>query len=303
MADYITVDGGTTNTRLTLVKNGRAADRIKCPVGARDGKAALEEAIREGIDALLKNNGTSDSDVTAVIASGMITSELGLVALEHTLTPAGMAELKQTMYPTVMPSICNIPFVFIRGVKTGADRLEDADMMRGEETEIMGLFMGEGVYVLPGSHSKAVKVDREGRITDFSTFMTGEMIAAIAGGTILKDAVDLGCEADCEYLERGYLYARERGINEALFKVRVLKNLFGASKEQTYGFFMGAVLSGEIDRLLETGADRYVICGKRQLREPTARLLACHSDAEVIAVTDEQAEQATCRGAVRIFEY
>ena len=303
MANYITIDGGTTNTRLTLVINGQSVDRIKCSVGARDGKAALETAVSDGITSLLENNGMSCSDITAVIASGMITSELGLVALEHTLTPAGMAELKQTMYPIVMPKICDIPFAFIRGVKTGADSLENADMMRGEETEIMGLFMGEGVYVLPGSHSKAVKVDREGRITDFSTFMTGEMIAAITEKTILRDAIDLSCDIDSEYLKMGYTYAHERGLNEALFKVRVLKNLFGADKCRVYSFFMGAVLSGELDRLMGMGADRYVICGKRQLREPTAELLRGLCGAEVITVTDEQAEQATCRGAVRIFEY
>ena len=109
MANYITIDGGTTNTRLSLVINGQSIDRIKCSVGARDGKAALETAVSDGITSLLENNGMSSSDITAVIASGMITSELGLVALEHTLTPAGMAELKQTMYPIVMPSICDIP--------------------------------------------------------------------------------------------------------------------------------------------------------------------------------------------------
>jgi 2-dehydro-3-deoxygalactonokinase len=303
MANYITIDGGTTNTRLTLVINGQPVDRVKCSVGARNGKAALEEAIREGIDALLKNNGTSDSDVTAVIASGMITSELGLVALEHTVAPAGVNELKQTMYLTEMPNICDVPFAFIRGIKTGADGLEDADMMRGEETEIMGLFNGEGVYVLPGSHSKAVTVDGEGKIIAFSTFMTGEMIAAITEKTILKDAIDLSCNTDAEYLKKGYAYAHERGLNEALFKVRVLKNLFGADKCRVYSFFMGAVLSGELDRLVGMGAGRYVICGKRQLREPTAELLRGLCDAEVITVTDEQAEQATCRGAVRIFEY
>ena len=68
-------------------------------------------------------------------------------------------------------------------------------------------------------------------------------------------------------------------------------------------FFMGAVLSGELDRLIGMGAGRYVICGKRQLREPTAELLRWLCDAEVITVTDEQAEQATCRGAIKIYEY
>ena len=66
---------------------------------------------------------------------------------------------------------------------------------------------------------------------------------------------------------------------------------------------MGAVLYGEISQILKTEAKRYVICGKRQLREPTAALMRMLTDSEIITVTDEEAEQAAAIGAVKIFEY
>lgn len=84
--------------------------------------------------------------------------------------------------------------VIVPGVKTEGETIADADMMRGEETELIGLMEHlerAAVYVLPGSHSKLIHVDAAGRIVDFTTMLTGEMIAALSQNTILKDAVHL----------------------------------------------------------------------------------------------------------------
>ena len=58
MAIYITVDGGTTNTRLTLVSDGEILDTVKYSAGAAAGRAAVEAAVAEGIGVLLERNGT-----------------------------------------------------------------------------------------------------------------------------------------------------------------------------------------------------------------------------------------------------
>ena len=84
--------------------------------------------------------------------------------------------------------------VIVPGVKTEGETIADADMMRGEETELIGLMEhleSAAVYVLPGSHSKLIHVDGAGRIVDFTTMLTGELIAALLQNTILKDAVYL----------------------------------------------------------------------------------------------------------------
>jgi len=66
--------------------------------------------------------------------------------------------------------------------------------------------------------------------------LSGEMIAALSQNTILKDAVDLSVNAiDEAALIEGYNYAIANGVNEALFKVRVGKNLLGRTKEQIQG--------------------------------------------------------------------
>jgi 2-dehydro-3-deoxygalactonokinase len=236
----------------------------------------------------------------------MITSEFGLCTLPHIEAPAGVRELHDAMHEVPLPEITSIPFVFIRGVKT-VGALEETDMMRGEETELCGL-MPEGtrdaLYVLPGSHSKLIETDREGRIVRFSTMLTGEMIAALSAGTILKDAIDLSIkETDEQALIDGCRYAMEKGINEALFKVRILKNLFQKTPVEVYSFFLGAILADEISTILRSSQHLVVIGGKAQIKRATAHLLSKLSDKEIAVLDDETVDACVVHGAIKIYEY
>ncbi len=310
MTNYIVIDGGTTNTRINLVRNGTVTDTLKLHQGARsaiDGREALAAAISEGIKTVLARNGLKNGDIKRILASGMITSEFGLYKVDHIVAPAGIAELHRNMREVTLSEISLIPFVFISGVKTACDTLENADMMRGEETELMGILNEtdeKAVYVLPGSHSKIIFTDSEGRIINFHTMLTGEMTAALSEHTILKDAVRLGeCSTDVEYLVKGYRYTQKNGINEALFKTRILKNLFGATPDQAYSFFCGAVLSGEIDRIASMGAKKIYIAGRTEIKEQLAALLSLSNGITVLSIDEKTAAEATVKGILKIYEY
>lgn len=308
MANYITVDGGTTNTRLTLVKDGKCVDTVKYNVGARVGiedKSALKNAIKDGICTLLQQNNLKETDIKMIIASGMITSEFGLCNLPHLIAPVGIKELHEAMHETKFPDISPILFTFIRGVKLQGETLENADMMRGEETELYGLSNElSGVYILPGSHSKIITVDENGQITHFRTELTGEMIYSLTQYTILKSTVDLSVkELSVEYLLKGYHYCNEFGINEALFKVRVLGNLFSADKVQIYNFFMGVVLCSEINTVLKMNPEKITVGGKKQIKKATVMLLKNICQAEIIEIDGQTVDCSSSLGAVKIFEY
>ena len=87
----ITIDGGTTNTRISLVSDKTIRDRITTRVGARDSLdgTPLRETVRDGIKELLARNRLSENDITAVALSGMIGRESGLKDIPHILAPAG----------------------------------------------------------------------------------------------------------------------------------------------------------------------------------------------------------------------
>ena len=254
---------------------------------------------------MLSRNRLKETDIKTIIASGMITSEFGLCNLPHLVAPVGISELHNEMHKTEFSDISSIPFRFIRGVKLKADVLENADMMRGEETELYGLSDDFcGAYILPGSHSKIISVNENGQITDFKTELTGEMIYALSQYTILKSTVDLSVdELSEEYLLKGYRYCNQYGINESLFKVRVLGNLFSADKVQTYNFFMGVVLCSEINSVLKMNPQRITVGGKKQIKKATVMLLKNLCQAEIISVDETTVDNSSSLGAVKIFEY
>lgn len=305
----ITVDGGTTNTRITLAENKIAKDVIKLNIGARanmENPELFACEMKKAVSFLLERNNLKECDVEKILASGMITSEFGLINLPHILTPAGLSELHENMHEVTIPEISSVPFVFIRGVKTDGQTFENTDMMRGEETELMGILNPDYrkcVYVLPGSHSKIIKVDENGKIYDFSTMLTGEMIASLSQYTILKDAVDLkNSETDAEFLLKGYDYCRKEGVNKALFKTRILKNIYKCNENQMYSFFIGVVLCDEIQAIINDGCETVVLGGKSQIKNAMAEILSKRSEKRIVSLSDDEVNNSTVCGAIRVYE-
>ena len=105
------------------------------------------------------------------------------------------------------------------------------------------------------------------------------------------------------FLLKGMEYALERGINEALFKVRVLKNLFAKTADEVYSFFMGVCLSNEVKAILDTHISKVVIGGNSKLKEATGMLLSEKEDMKVVIVSDEEVENSSTMGMIRIYEY
>lgn len=305
MKRYVTLDGGTTSTKINVVSGGEIIDTVKvASLGERDAYFAT---VRRAIAELLARCALSEADICRIIASGtMATSELGLYPCDHLFTPVGIEELKGGAVEVVIPEISTIPFVIVRGVKTACKAILDADMMRGEEAEIMGLLTSpdeDCAFMLMGSHTKIVRVS-EGKIVDIVTMLTGEMIEAIAKSTILKHSFTVGkCSLDYRYLKKGYEYSAERGESEAYFKVRVLKNIFGVTDSEAYSFFLGVALSGEVRHIKRLDVGRVIVGGNRYLKEAVCALLEAFTEAEVVCLTDEEVDASVPLGLVKIFEF
>ncbi len=308
MKHYITIDGGTTNTRIALYCKEGVKELVRIPLGAKAGidhRSQLISSIEKGIRGILEKY--PEISVECILVSGMLTCEFGLCQVDHIAAPAGIAELHVNLHRS---ELAGLPCCYIPGVKKVSPSFEEVDMMRGEETELIGILsvlpeelVRDSAIVLPGSHSKIIYTDTEKRIADFHTLLTGEMIAALSQNTILKDAVSLEVEGyDPEYLFQGYEYCRKAGMNQALFKVRILKNLFGVGGKETYSFFLGIVLEPEIRQLLECGKDTVILAGKKQIKEPEAELLQRVSHKKVVVLEDAMVQHATFAGMVHIYK-
>lgn len=307
MANYITVDGGTTNTRVSLVCGGRVLSTEKIGIGAGSGNAdGLKCAIKSAITELLLKSNLCDSDIECILASGMITSEHGLCHIEHITLPVNDEKLNKSVYKTVIDEISQIPFVFIRGIKKDGTDFTGTDMMRGEETELFGMLKAPAdgcLYILPGSHSKHISVDGDGNIVDFCTMLTGELFAAVMQHTILRYAASFEhSEIEKAYLLNGFNYAKKQGINEALFKTRILSTMFGGTQSQCYSFLLGCVLCDEVEAIVRSSEKNVVLGGQKQFRAALDILLKECSDKNVVTLTDSEVEASTPLGAIKIYE-
>ena len=107
-----------------------------------------------------------------VIACGMVGSAQGWSEAAYRNTPVDVASLGQALQR--VRSLRGVDVHIVPGV---IEQVGLPNVMRGEETQVLGVLQGlgaDGLIGLPGSHSKWVEVV-DGCITHFDTFMTGEL--------------------------------------------------------------------------------------------------------------------------------
>lgn len=319
---YILIDSGTTNTRVALINGKKIIQKIKINAGARDTAVTgstdkLKGELKNAFSRILKENSLKAGDIKRVIASGMIVSEAGLCLIPHVTAPATAKKLKENAKTVVLSEITELPITFIPGVKNNCNYsdisdISDMDVMRGEETEALGIFALSEITepmlaVLPGSHTKTVNISERGEIISCRTTLGGEMIKAISENTILKGSFgeNLPQEFSEEYLFSGYEFAKKYGLNSALFKVRLLKMFLNVSDVQAYSFFTGAVLESDI-RMIKDDADKnsakIAVGGSNPLKSVFFALIKKYVNQNVIKLSDELCELCTFAGGIYITE-
>lgn len=300
MKNYIiTIDTGTTNTRTFLWdENRNMIAGEKAEVGVRntaiDGNNdRLKKAVHDCLERLLENNKLTYDNISRVMACGMITSNVGLVEVPHVTAPAGLEELAQQAKSILLEDVCPLPILFIPGVKNGLpdinmENFAVMDIMRGEEVEsiaIMDHFPKGKPYllVLPGSHTKFVSVDKDGKMTGCLTTITGELLASITNDTIIADAVGRQfvneADYDREMMLKGFVTSRDTGIGHACFSARILNMFVEKDKMKLANYILGVALQNDItaiknSKALKTDQNTTVIVsGKNPLRQAIIDIL------------------------------
>ncbi|MET0935356.1 MAG: 2-dehydro-3-deoxygalactonokinase [Luteibacter sp.] len=294
--NILTIDTGTTNTRVTAWKDGQVVGQAARQVGVRDtaitgNTRKLEDGVRETIAEVLESTRLDRDDVAQVLASGMITSNVGLCEIPHIPAPAGIDDMATAMREHRVDHVWHKPIWFVPGVRNAVEHIglhncEAMDMMRGEEVESFALIerlkLDEPtVIVLPGSHSKFVSIDKGGRIDGCVTTLAGELLHVISHDTILAGSLKDGFakRIDPEMLLAGAASSKKIGLGRACFSVRILDQFAVYDANARANFLLGAVLGSDLLTLKNSSAirmspgTRFVISGKPILREAIARLV------------------------------
>src|SRR5690554_3094327 len=204
---------------------------------------------------------------TPLVFSGMASSSIGMMNLPYGELP----------FPTTGEGIhtsffdetndFNHPVLIISGIRT------DNDVMRGEETQLIGVLqglesgVGKGGFILPGTHSKHILVE-EGQVIDFKTYMTGEYFDLLSKRSILSASVEEPGGADHTVNEEAFIAGVENGAQHnllnAAFSVRTNEPFDKMTKTENYDYLSGLLIGSELNELrLQEYASIYLCCGSR----------------------------------------
>ena len=243
----IGLDWGTTRLRVMLLDvAGNVIASRESDQGIRRARGAFAETFAEAIAPW-----RAQYPGLPVYASGMITSRNGWVQTPYLPLPADAGALAAGLVRHTMPD--GTVIAFVPGLCD--DSGTHPDVMRGEETEIVGhLAQNPAVaddparlLILPGTHTKWVD-GAQGRITRFRTYMTGEIYGAMTRHSILGDLMpprDEAAPCDREAFAQGGAAAGEDGddLLAKLFSARSLV-LFERLAPAHIGDYLSGLLIG-----------------------------------------------------------
>ena len=230
----IAIDWGTSSFRAyRLSADGTVRDAHSAPRG-------ILHVENTGFAATLTSeigHWLADGE-TRVLLSGMVGSRQGWIEAPYVACPAGAADIAAalTRIPFAAAEILLVP-----GLRD-SDEGGTPEVMRGEETQIIGTTLADGIACLPGSHSKWAHIAGR-RIVGFRTYLSGEAFSALRTGTILGRMMTDG-PTDPAAFDRGLARAGDPGhLLHHLFGVRSL-GLFGQLAEGESASYLSGVLIG-----------------------------------------------------------
>lgn len=330
---WIALDGGTTNTRASVVVNEKVTDTVKFDVGVRDthgdGDNAVKATVRACLDKLFGRLGQDPASVDCV-ASGMLGSEAGLVNLPHVQAPASGGDLAKGSIVWHDPLNPGVAIRILPGVRTGPDPMNPdefagslaQDIMRGEETQVWGIreilsatepeaMNRPWLLLWPGSHTKLIAVEADGTIGGSFTTLAGETYSALKSATLLKRSVpdEPTRQIDEPILEKAARAVESTGLMRAAFWTRVA-DISGSLSVQERGQWLSAIVTAEDVRCLTAHPwlrqPRFasIFIGGEQSRQSAYYcLLGKKLKDRVRRIDDEVIQSAAAVGAVRIGQW
>ncbi|BCP51801.1 2-dehydro-3-deoxygalactonokinase [Kaistia sp. 32K] len=271
-AALIAVDWGTTRCRAMLLDgNGAVLDEAD----SADGIGALGGAGHE--DAF--NAVVANWPKVPAIMAGMVGSRQGWHEAVYVNVPASAEALAQGLLK--FETSDHRPMAIVPGLVLRSET-RDGDVIRGEETQLIGLIEEEpdfsGIAILPGTHSKWAAIEN-GEITTFQTFLTGEVFELLARKSLLRHSV--AEDSDDIAGSPHFALAVRRSVLEglpflgAIFSVRVRQLLDGVSGDDNLAYLSGLVIGGEIAAAKQIG----LLDAERPIRIIGSRTLARSYDA------------------------
>ena len=284
----IVVNWGTSNFRAYKVdakghvEAEKSSDRGAITVPAGGFQDALMVEILDWMD-------VRDD---RILMCGMVGARRGWKEAPYLQVPATFGEV---VHGVITLDVEDLDARIVPGL-IGTDSNGVPDVMRGEETEILGCAtdIGNDVhYCLPGTHTKWVRMEN-GRIGTFSTSMTGDLFKAIRESTILRSCTQHEPDDESAFLQGVERAGQDGELGHKLFGVRTLV-LTGRMRDTSASSYLSGLLIGTEVREKARKEDNLHLIGN-------AALCALYQKAlrEFGFISTIEPEGAALRGLLRI---
>jgi 2-dehydro-3-deoxygalactonokinase len=243
----IFADWGTTNRRAWAIdRAGTVLDQRQDEqgllgvnaTGSREG--AFETSFRDFIGDWLGQA----TPTAPILMAGMVGSKLGWREAPYAATPAPFADLAKQM--TALPPLDGHPIRIAPGLVCRATGTPD--VMRGEETQLFGLWLqsrADRLCILPGTHSKWAEIKGDS-VAGFRTYMTGEIFAQLSSSGTIAQLIRRDAPHDADAFRRGIEISKGQsagGLLNRLFGVRAL-GLFAELPVEALASYLSGLLIG-----------------------------------------------------------
>lgn len=290
-------DWGSSAFRLRLIDpaSGSVGAEIHSDLGVKEIHRMFQESHEDGgmsidrqfrihlgseVQRLLSPHGISSTGIPLVV-SGMASSSIGMCELPYATLPFRLSGEDAVTRHIAADDIFPNDILLVSGVRS------EADVMRGEETEMMGIIpklrevhtgLEDVLLLLPGTHSKHIRISGD-RMIDFRTFMTGELFSMLCAHSVLRESISLpGHGALKGEDEAGFRLGVERAVGGNLltdiFSVRTGHLLHGHAKSKNAYLLSGILIGHELQAIPDEPDGKIILHGASPLSDLYA--LALH---------------------------
>jgi 2-dehydro-3-deoxygalactonokinase len=252
-AALVAGDWGTSHLRLFLCQaDGAVIDSLNGP-GAADVRASFADVLDSLLLGWTRHHGT-----LPVVLCGMVGSSLGWAQAPYVACPVRPEEIAQACVELREGAVHIVPGLSCR------NRLDAPDVMRGEETQILGalrlnaaLCRGRHLLCLPGTHTKWVVIE-DGSVREFLTAPTGELFALLCRHSILvsdeRARLELDGTGDGPAFEQALLQIGrhpQAGLLHRLFECRSRRLTGELKSAQAIPLLSGMLIASDVQGALQ----------------------------------------------------
>ncbi|HCR9767768.1 TPA: 2-dehydro-3-deoxygalactonokinase [Citrobacter koseri] len=241
--NFIAVDWGSSNLRLWVYQKGSCVWRHASHDGVINHHAGQFKDIWL---TLLEQCPHTLADNTTVIMSGMIGSNIGWVDSHYLLCPVSLRTLSQHL--TQVHDAGHLPVFIIPGLQLAGS--ETCNVMRGEETQLLGALSENSWYAFPGTHSKWVRMEND-TVRDFQTIMTGEFFHLLTRHSIVGKHATVQQHNVDAFLAGAKRGQHENCLSRGVFDLRARTLSHILPQDALFDALSGLLIGHEIAQMLQ----------------------------------------------------